>query len=348
MDRAGSQPVRMIDIARQAGCTRAVVSHVLSGTGEGQIRVGPQKAELIRQIAAQLEFHPNHAAQQLKGKRSKTLGVVSKAWNRSFHLRVFYWIQQAAAERGYQVLTAQAASIKELRGAIRQFLSRGLDGAMCFAQGSEALGPLGEPIVARLPRLVSLYGRTAVPGAVFVDVDEADGIRQALEHLHQRGRTRIALLLAEECEGSQQRREGFLEASRRLGLSAAAEQVYAGTSDWDWERPGVHDVIDAWIEQVVVGAGADAVIAHDDFGAAFLIQGLARRGLRVPRDVAVVGYENDLISHHLAPPLSTVHMPVREVAEAAVAMLVQAAEEPGSRPLVSRTFKPRLMVRGSS
>lgn len=347
MHRAPPHRTRLIDIAQRVGCSHAAVSCVLTGAGEGRIRVGRQKALLIRQVAKELNFHPNHAARQLKGKRSMVLGILSRNWETSFHLRTFYWLQQVSASRGYQILAAQCKSAAEVAATAEEFLSRGIDGALCFGQDTDA--PDGESCeaLARFPRLVSLFGRIAVPGSAFVGVCEATGIRQAVEHLHDRGRKKIAVLLTRDGREMQQRRKGFLAAHRGLGRSVGSEQIQCGTSEWTWHQPDVHQRVDAWIERVVITAGVDAIIAQDDFRAAFLIQGLVRRGLRVPEDVAIVGFENDLISHHLTPPLTTVHVPVREVAEAAVAMLVEAAEDPAVE-LKSKTLKPRLMVRGST
>jgi DNA-binding LacI/PurR family transcriptional regulator len=339
---------RLVDVAQRAGCSSAAVSCVLTGSGAGQIRVGPQKAELIRRAAADLNFRPNHAAQQLKGKQSLVLGILSRNWETTFQLRTFYWLQQAAAAQGYHILAAQCRSAAEVAATADEFLARGIDGAMCFGHDTDAPDAECCAALARFPHLVSLFGRVDVSGSVCLRVCEASGIAQAVEHLHQSGRRRMTLIVLPEGPGMEQRRKGFLAAHRRLGLKVRAEQIQTVEMfDWIWQQADLAERVDAWIERVVLGGGADAVIAQDDFRAAFLIQGLARRGLRVPQDVAVIGYENDLISHHLTPPLSTVHIPVREVAVAAVQMLVAAAASPSAAALKSKTFKPRLMVRGS-
>lgn len=105
---------RLVDIGQRAGCSHAAVSCVLTGSGEGKIRVGQQKAELIHQLATEMSFRPNYAARQLKGKRSMVLGLVSRNWETSFHLRTFYWLQQACAARGYHILAAQCKSAPEM------------------------------------------------------------------------------------------------------------------------------------------------------------------------------------------------------------------------------------------
>jgi len=340
--------VRMVDVAKAAGCSRAAVTHVLTGAGEGQIRVSDEKARLIRKVAKQLNFHPNHAAQQLMGKQSMALGLISTNWREPLHLRAFYWLQVLAAARGYQLLTAQCATLEETQRTVRQFRSRGIDGAMAFAEGREFHAPAVRECLGQLPLLVSLFGRSCVPGATSLEVDEADGIRQAVEHLHAQGRRKIVLLLEEKSLSSTRRHNGFTRAHRDLGLKVRPEQIFIGTKTWLWSLPDLYEQVDAQIERLVIQHHVDAVIASNDYVAAFILQGLARRGLSVPRDVAVVGCENDLVSHHTNPALTTIHFPVHEVAEAAVGMLAAAAERGNLELLQSRAFKPTLLTRGTT
>jgi LacI family transcriptional regulator len=126
------------------------------------------------------------------------------------------------------------------------------------------------------------------------------------------------------------------------------EQTFIGTKTWLWSLPDLYEQVDAQVERLVFQQRIDAVIASNDYVAAFMIQGLSRRGLCVPRDVAVVGCENDLVSHHTNPALTTIHFPVHEVAEAAVGMLAAAAERGNLELLQSQEFKPTLLTRGTS
>ncbi|MGO9114628.1 MAG: LacI family DNA-binding transcriptional regulator [Thermoguttaceae bacterium] len=342
---------RMVDVAKAAGCSRAAVTHVLTGAGQGQIRVSDEKARFIRKVARQLNFHPNHAAQLLKGKQSMTLGLISANWREPLHLRAFYWLQILSAARGYHLLTAQCLTTEETQRTVQQFRSRGIDGAMVFADGREFDVSVVRKCLAELPLLVSLFGRSCVPGATSLEIDEADGVRQAVEHLLAQGRRKIALLLEEKSRSATRRRNGFIRAHEHLGKAIRPEQIFIGTKTWLWSQPDLHELVDVQIERLVFGQRIDALIASNDYVAAFLIQGLTRRGLCVPRDVAVVGFENDLVTHHTNPPLTTIHFPVHEVAEAVVNMLAEAAAnggDPKRRILQSKTFQPRLMIRGTS
>jgi len=344
--RRNAAPIRMADIARRVGCSRAAVTHVLTGAGEGRIRVSAARAEIIRQVAAELDYQPNRAAQQLKGKRSYTFGVLSKSWDESFMLRTLYWLQHHAAERHCQLLTAQATTNDEVRLAVRQLRGRGIDGVLLFAQMSELYAPESLELLAPLPRVVALFGKVILPKASYVDIDEGAGIRQAVEHLHRQGRRRIALVLGGNCRSCQEREAAFHAAHAVSDRECSPHQVYRNAERWSWEHADNNDRIDQFVERLIVQQGCDAVIGLDDFRAAFILQGLARRGLRVPQDVAVIGYENDSIAHHLTPALSTINIPVREATATAIEMLDTAADGlvAGFGPL---TLTPNLVVRGT-
>ena len=149
----------MIDIAQQAGISCSAVSHVLLGTGNGQIRVSEAKAAQIRQVAKQLNFKPNYAARQLKGKHSSAIGMLSSYWRDSLQLRVFSWVLQACSARGYQVLAAQGGTPDSLDRSIQEFNARGVQGVLCFAYGSDVEDPESLAVLAKMPYVVSLLGQ---------------------------------------------------------------------------------------------------------------------------------------------------------------------------------------------
>jgi DNA-binding LacI/PurR family transcriptional regulator len=97
----------------------------------------------------------------------------------------------------------------------------------------------------------------------------------------------------------------------------------------------------------MLAKGVDAIIANDDPLAALLIQRLVSRNLKVPDDLAVVGFENDIIAPHTTPALTTIQIPVRKVVVHAVEMIVKSVEQPDCKAMQSRVFQPQLMVRKS-
>jgi DNA-binding LacI/PurR family transcriptional regulator len=97
----------MFDVADHVGCSHSAVSHVLTGSGKGRIRVSKETVEKIRQTAEELDSQPSCAPRMLRGKHTGVLGVISSCWRDHTQLRVFSRVQQVTAANGYQVLTAQ-------------------------------------------------------------------------------------------------------------------------------------------------------------------------------------------------------------------------------------------------
>ncbi len=338
----------MIDIAQQAGVSRSAVSHVLLGTGSGHVRVSEVKAKQIRQLANKLHFKPNYAARQLKGKHASAIGMLSSYWRDSLQLRVFSWVQQACAAGGYQVLATQGGTIDSLNRSVQEFNARGVRGVLCFAYGSDVVEPASQAVLAKMPHVVSLLGQVNIQGAGYVDVDWAEGSRLAVEHLYQQGRRRIALVLEDvDNANNRLRQQGFLQALRKANLEAKPRQVI-NTEPIIWDIPDHTARVDRILTHLLDDLRVDSIIAHDDFTAAFLIQGLTRRGLRVPQDIAIVGHENDLIAPHLNPPLTTIHLPIEQLVNTAVSKLIAVTEGVPAASLPMEKLPPILIARGST
>ena len=342
--------ITMRNVAERAKCSRAAVSHVLMGTGKGVISVGKETATRIRRAAEELSFYPNHAARQLAGKPSELLGVIAADWASATGVRIFAWIENYATERGYQVLTAQTGNdLERFELAVGTCLSRGVEGILHVGDRGEAHWDDVGALLARVPHVISVLARPGVPGGCTIDVDMAEGTRLSVAHLFERGRRRIGLLLEDlENPRNRQRHEAFLAMHQELGLPVDDGQIYIGTKEWYYDSPQLDGQIDEALRQLIDGRQVDAMLADDDYGAAMLIRSLSRRGLRVPEDVAVVGYGNHLVSHFLNPELTTVDIRVREIIETAVATLADAIENPQTAKMRSVTLQPELLVRRST
>ena len=178
---------------------------------------------------------------------------------------------------------------------------------------------------------MSVLASPDIPGVCHVYVDVTEGTRLAVSHLFQRDRRRIGLLLEDlEYTTNRRRREAFLQAHRELGLPVDEQRIYVGTKEWYYDRPEFEEQISGALDRLVDDGRIDALLADDDYGAAVLMRGLSRRGVRVPEDVAVVGYGNHLISHFLNPELTTIDIRVKEIVYTAVEMLTETIHQPQS------------------
>ena len=338
--------VRLADVAQRAGVSRVAVSHVLHGSGKN-VRVSAATREKVLQVARQLNYRPNRSAQQLRGARSHTLGVIVDTWNMPVMSTRLSALEQEATERGYRLIIGQARRNPDrVREYLDDFFGRNVDGVLCLLDlmrgDEETLAELFDPA----SNLV-FHGKAVLEDAGCVRVDTGDGIRQSLDHLFRRGRQRPALVLWNLAdERADLRRQAYVEdlASRGLGLDERL--IWAAGSE---RATPTTQVLDRALDALVTDAGVDALIADDDMWAVRLMQRLKDRGQRVPQDVAVVGYDNLDLATVIDPPLTTVDQNHTAYAHAALDMVIAMYEE-GKLSASERTvtIKPTLIVRSST
>lgn len=352
-----SKPARLIDVANLAGVSRRAVSSVLLGTGGDRVRVGADAAERIRAIAAELGYLPNQAARRLGGKRSHTYGLLVASAGDPLRSFLVQYLDAEAVARGNSTLIGNTVvGPGQFEACSERFVSHGVDGILCavhhWLPGDRAA------LLSRHPRTV-FYEDPGVPRAVFVAVDRAEAVRQAVHHLADRGRKRIGLAIMERTRPVNRsrlqgyaaglaacglpRREALTYSAERHGLVCPTHDV--ATRTWHFNDEVMQEVID----RLVRDQRADAIIAHDDYWAASLLKLLRRRGIRVPADVAVIGYLNHYLADFTDPPLTTFDLSHTEAAARMVALLEQMIHGTGPEEGERRnTVAPRLIVRESA
>lgn len=350
--------VRLVDIAEKVGVSRRAVSAVLLGTGGSRVTVGEEKAKEIQRIAQAMGYQPNFAARQLVGKRSHTFGLLVASAGDPLRSFLIQHLDEEAAAHGNRTLIGNTVIAPDrFDKNVQLFTNSGVDGVLC-AVHSWLPGDRTD-LLKQHPCTV-FYEDPGIPNACFITVDRADAVRQAANYLLKQGRERIGLALTLKSKKSEKERlRGYKEVlnhsdkSFSPGLLFYASPKYKdahASHDVDtlkWSFPEV--VVDDLIEQLVVGEGAEAIIAHDDYWAATLIKRLRYRGIRVPDDVAVVGYLNHYLADFTDPPLTTIDLDHMTAAKEMVSMLermIGGEELPSDQRQV--LIKPRLIVRESA
>jgi DNA-binding LacI/PurR family transcriptional regulator len=354
------KPATLSDVARAAGVSRWVAGRVLNG-GQGNSRVGPAAAERIRAAAKRLNYYPNHAALLLRGRRSHTFGLLVASASDPLRSFLVQYLDAEAVKVGCSVLIGNtignpAVGPDQFDRYVEQFARRGIDGVFCavhhWFQGDR------RALMARHPNTV-FYEDPGVPGAVFVTVDREEAVRLAMRHLLQRGRRRIGLAVMTLARRPHLARlHGYQRELQARGLTIDERLIFNGAAfrlsfakcnerEGRWEFP--FDTIDTAIDRLVVEGKADAIVAHDDFWAAAFIKRLRARGLRVPDDVAIVGYLNHYVADWTDPALTTLDL---QHAAAARQMVELMAKMITSGPLPENErviqIRPRLIVRESA
>jgi DNA-binding LacI/PurR family transcriptional regulator len=251
-------------------------------------------------------------------------------------------LEQAGIASGLRFMVGQVHGDPRLVAQyLDDFQSRGVQGILCVVDLHRRYYDEMRPLFAGR-RDVIFHGRPLVEESSCVRVDTADGIRQAVSHLLQRGRQRIGLLLSSSSDQYMQfRRDGYEAEHAARGLAIEPALAWCAEAE-----TGVPDqaALDRAIDLLVRDAKADAIIAADDVWAVRLIQRLKARGVRVPDDVAVVGYDNLDLATVIEPALTTIDQQHESYAREAIDLLLNL----GHAPAITATVKPKLIVREST
>jgi DNA-binding LacI/PurR family transcriptional regulator len=210
--------------------------------------------------------------------------------------------------------------------------------------------------VAAHPNVVFLES-PGVPGTSCVTIDREEAARLAVGHLLARGRKRIGLaVMTDTRPACRARRRGYEAELAAHGLAPDERLLFVGESQGiryaahnritrKWEFPV--ERMDRLIEALVDGQQADAIVTPDDYWAAALIRRMRQRGIRVPDQVAVVGYLNHYLADWIDPPLTTVDPRHRVAARVMVRLLESMIQGNAGQPAEVK-IRPRLIVREST
>lgn len=315
------------EVAKEAGVSVASASYAINGTGS----VGEQTREHVLAVAARLGYRPNQNAKAMKTGRTGTIGLVLPDLTNPFFPALAQAVIQAARGHGYSVLLTDTEGEHEAeRHAIDLLAGRGVDGLVWFPIADDGTLP---PLADSIPAVVL---DRALPGYDVIQADYAEGGRLAAEHLLSLGHRRIGVISGPHAASSARTRaDAALEAVRRQGQIA-------------WH---VHNAFALDLEPAVTaaldGGTATAVIAGADLIAIGAIRHLQGRGLSVPGDVSVMGFDDIPWALLNSPPMSTIEMPVEEMAVEAVQTLLHRIAHRGE-VLRRVVFNVSLVVRGST
>ena len=326
--------VTIKDVARAAGVSVASVSRALNGHDN----VTPETRERIETVARELRYMPHGAARSLITKRTQTVGAVLPDLYGEFFSELIRGMDMAAQRNQLHLLVSSShGSPLETARALRALQGR-VDGLLVMSPHADA-DLLAENLPAKLPMVLM---NTRVSGAAYPSliIDNYAGAYAMVRHLVERGYRRIALIAGPEQNfDAQERRRGYTNALRQL-LPEAEEIVLPGDFT---EGAGYRaaQAVQARRER------PDAVFAANDTMALGCLFALNEAGVRVPQDIAVVGFDDIPIARYVTPALTTVRVRIAELGERALARLVAAIEQPDSSRPQAETLGCDLVVRQS-
>lgn len=318
----------MSDIAARAGVSRMAVSAVLMGTGNGRIGVSVQTADRIRQIAEELGYRPNAAAQQLAGKRSGVLAVVAHDWKNFLAQRVLTWLHEAAEKQGFRVLATRALdNLEPIEQLLRDARSGWVDGIVYLAHENESQWPAVTDLLQQISNVATVVGDLRIPGVTGVVSDVVSGARSSITHLQSRGR-KHPVLITEECEtpSIRARIEAYCQAADECGVQFDRSDVHQETRGWMISDAAFYPRFDQLAGTIISDWQADSVLCDTDFTAVSLLRAFRRLGLNVPADISVIGWGDLQFAAVFDPQITTVTHQLSELLTRAVTKLHRQIE----------------------
>jgi len=325
---AKNRPPTIADVAQRANVSIATVSRVLNGTTPVQ----PEKAARVRLAMEELQFVPRHAARALAGRRTNTIGLVLPEISGAFFSPMLKGIEAEAHEAGYDLLIH---STQQVGTAPRRLGEHNTDGLLIFTNSLVAselrrLHSIGFPVV--------LLHQTPPDGLDIpsIAIENKDGAAMLISHLIEtHGRRRIVYLRGPEGhEDSVWRERGYRDALKAHGIKFDRHLIASGSFDDEEAFAAVQHLLHDEVN-------FDAIFAGDDDAAIGAMRALQLAGCIVPRDVAVVGFDDVPFARYLSPALTTVRAPIEEVGRAAVRQLTRLMS---GQPAQALTLMPTELV----
>jgi DNA-binding LacI/PurR family transcriptional regulator len=307
----------MRDIAKIAGVSSATVSRVINGLSS----VRPATAERVQRVIDELKFIPNGSATTLKYGRSNTYGLIIPDITNPFFPEFIQSFEGILGDTNYNMLLATTESQSQrMQKTIHRMLVSKVEGIVLLASEIET-APIEAAISNRVP-LVTMDRRVVGKGLSDVCVESTSGMREAVKHLFDLGHRKIGYIGGSAGPTiSDHRLHSFLLAMGSAGLPVEPEFLRIG----DYRISGGESAMD---ELLRLADRPTAIITANDLTAIGALRVIHRRGFSVPGDFSVVGFDDIELSDIVYPPLTTLRLSRRELAETFVTALEVLGNSP--------------------
>lgn len=332
--------VTIADVAVRAGVSKTTVSRVLNGKSD----LDGRTAARVRRVIDELGYVPSSGAVGLARGRTRLVGLLVPSLRWPWMGDLLQGAVDLLESEAYGLLLFTChRGDASMRRFSSQASARSFDGLLVI-EPEGTLDHIAELHRRGLP-VVLIDDRGHHPRFASVATTNTEGGAQAARHLVQSGRSHPAVIGGPAEYGCVvERRAGFGGVFDDAGLPIAPDLVVDGRLSFDGGRRAAQQLL-------AIGIGFDAVFAHNDLSAAGAIHALRAAGVRVPDDVAVVGFDDIPLAQHTDPPLTTIHQPLLEMGAAAARMLVSAMGDapPGSdRELLPTSLVVRASTGGAT
>jgi len=325
------------DLAQELGVSIATVSRALHNSPE----IGKEMQQKVKELAQRLNYRPNPFAQSLRSEAPKMIGVVLPNLVTHYYAAVLDGIEAEAQALGYSVISANSHEdcVAEAK-AIDNFIGLHVEGIIaCLAQDTtdyshfEEISSMGIPLV--------FFGRTCLPekfSSVMANGDEA--AQEATQHLIDTGSRRIAFIGGpNHLDMVKRRKHGYLEALRENRIAIDRTLVACDKIDYDV-------ALQAALRLLEREDRPDAILAFNDIITFAAFTAIKQMGLRIPDDVALIGFTDDVHTRYVTPRLSVIEDQSRLMGQTACRLLLKNIG--GDMKIYKKIVPQKLVIRDTS
>ena len=320
------------DVAREAGLTVGTVSRVLNNRGY----ISEATRQKVYQVMKELNYQPNEVARSLSKSRTNTIGVIVPHIVHPYFAKLISNLEKAASNQGYKMLLCNSREERERELEYLDMLKSNRVAGLILCSATvktESLAGLDIPVIT-LERNVGM-------GTASVECDNYQGGAMAAKHLIDCGcKYLINLGGVEQTEMPADSREvGFFDMCSKYGVTGITRK----SRENEYYAMEYH----AYIEKIILeNPQADGIFASSDLIAAQVLQVCSRLGIKVPEQMKVVGFDDVNVASLTIPTITTIHQPVKEMAETAVELIIKSNK---GEMIPTRTLLPvSLIKRGSA
>lgn len=331
--------ISMKDIAAACGVSIATVSKALNNHRD----IGEETKAMVKQKALEMGYHPNFSARALKTNKSYNLGVLYKENSGSglthdYFSQVLEHFKVVAENNGYDITFLNNSKLqKDRMSYLEHSIYRGMDGVMIAIadyQDPEVI----ELLQSDLPVVTIDY---IYNGRISIMSDNVGGMESLLEYIYQCGHRRIAYVHGEDSSVTSNRLTTYYHFLEQHGLAADDALIKGGKYR------------DSYIAGMITSELLDldnpptCIIYADDYSAIGGMNTIKGRGLRIPEDVSIAGYDGIMLASQMSPVLTTYYQNTKEIGQVAAEKLIGLIEKPKSTIISQYTVKGNL-IQGKS
>ena len=334
---ANQKRTSLKDLASELGVSIATVSRALRNSPE----IGQEMQKKVKELAKRLNYRPNPFAQSLRKEAPRVIGVVVPDLVTHYYSAVLDGIEDEAKEAGYSVICANThENCEDEVRAIDNFINLHVEGIIAsLSQNTtdyshfEEIAKMGIPLV--------FFGRTCLTDKFSCVIANGDiAAQEATQHLIDTGSRRIAFIGGpNHLDMVWRRKHGYLEALRENRIPIDRELVKCERVDFDWGVEATKMVLQ-------MENRADAILAFNDTITFAAFTAIKELGFRIPEDVALIGFTDDLHAQYVTPRMSAIEDQAHEMGSVAYDLLQKCIS--GDHKVYKKIVPQKLVIRGTS